>query len=133
MLMGEFTVHSSTSPRSDQSFQDLLLKVSSASADGIDPDSLIRSFCRASREFFGVDGVYFWKLASPDELVGVEADGWRAEMFVGLRLKTSQAALGVEAVRGRKTVTANRIDSTRSVLTTSFQLKSAMASPLVVF
>jgi PAS domain S-box-containing protein len=133
MSMGEFTVRSASSPRSDHAFQDLLLKFSAAAAEGIDGDSLIQLFCRSAREFFQVDGVYFWKLISPDELIGVAADGWRAELFVGLRFSTSQASMGIEAIHARKTVCANHLDPSRSALTSPFQIRAAMASPLIVF
>jgi PAS domain S-box-containing protein len=131
--MGEFTVRGGSGPKSDEAFQSLLLKFSAATAEGIDAATLIRLFCRDAREFFQVDGVYFWRLISPEELRGVEANGWLAERFIGLSLKTDQSAVSVEAIRERKTVYANHLDVARSVLTSTFRFASVMVAPLVVF
>src|ERR1700730_17355135 len=114
-------------PQSDGSFQHLLLQFSSADAQGLDEPSLIRMFCRSSREFFAADGTYFWQFESPNQLVGLEADGLLAERFRGLRLRTDQASIGGEVIRTRQTTYANRLDPTRSVLTSMFDVKAAMA------
>ena len=131
--MGDLTFHDGSSPRSDEAFQNLLLKFSAATAQGIDSASLIQLFCRAAHEFFQVDGVYFWRVASPEELIGVEADGWQADRFIGLSLRTEESAVSVEAIRQRKTVYANYVDLSRSVLISTFRFASVMAAPLVVF
>jgi len=130
--MGESTVHGGSGPKSDEAFQSLLLKFSAATAQGIETVSLIRLFCRDTREFFQVDGVYFWRVNSPAELIGVEADGWMAENFIGMTLNSDQNAVSLDAIRQRKTVYANHLDPSRSVLTTTFGLVSVMAAPLVV-
>ena len=87
MRAGDTTLIQGPNPRSDEAFQKLLLRFSAAAAQGTDVASLIRLFCRETREFFQVSGVYFWQCLSPDEMVGAEADGIRAESFRGLRLK----------------------------------------------
>ena len=56
--------------RSEDAFQQLLLKFSAAAADGTSPPALIRLFCQATRQFFQVDGAYFWQRVSSDELMG---------------------------------------------------------------
>src|SRR6266567_3426136 len=89
------------SPPSDEAFQKLLLQFSAAAARGTSSDDLIQLFCRATRDFFQVDGTYFWQFASPDELVGTEAVGLLAEGFRGTRMKTSDSAAAVEAIRSR--------------------------------
>ena len=61
---------------------------------------MIRLFCRETREFFQVSGVYFWQCLSPDEMVGAEADGVMAERFRGLHMKASESAVAGEAVAG---------------------------------
>ena len=53
-------------PRSDDAFQRLLLKFSDAAAQGTPAQALIRLFCQVTREFFQVDGVYFWQRVSAD-------------------------------------------------------------------
>ena len=119
-------------PRSDEAFQRLLLQLSAAVAQGTDAPSLIQLFCRATREFFQVDGTYFWQFASAEELVGAEADGFLAERFRGTRLKTDQSAVAIEAIRQRKTVYVNRVDGARYPMAVEFHARSIMAAPLVV-
>ncbi|OLB85316.1 MAG: hypothetical protein AUI17_06030 [Acidobacteriales bacterium 13_2_20CM_2_55_5] len=119
-------------PRLDEAFQKLLLRFSAAAAKGIDAPALIRLFCRATREFFRVDGTYFWSVLSSSEMVGTEADGLQAESFRGKRLKASQSAVALEAVRLRKTVYVNRLDPARYPLAGEFRARSLMAAPLVV-
>src|SRR5207249_11453157 len=110
----------------------LLLQFSAAAARGTDAPALIELFCRATREFFQVDGTYFWRRVSSDEMVGTEADGLRAESFRGKRLKASQSAVATEAVRLRKTVYVNRLDPARYPMAAEFRARSLMAAPLVV-
>src|SRR5450631_2573132 len=132
MLSGETPGRMGPIPHSDEAFQKLLLQLSMAAARGVDASSLIRQFCSASRVFFGVDGAYFWQLASAGELVGTEADGLLAERFRGIRLSTDKASLGGEAIRARRTVYANHVDPARSALSSIFDVQAAMAAPLMV-
>jgi len=74
------------SPSSDDAFQKLLLRIAAKAAERADATALIQLFCRASRDFFQVSGVYFWRRLSGDELVGEQADGKLADRFIGLRL-----------------------------------------------
>jgi len=85
MQAGDAIVLEGPGPRSDEAFQKLLLQFSAAAAQGTHARSLIHLFCRATREFFQVDGTYFWQFASAEELVGAEADGLMAERFRGTR------------------------------------------------
>src|SRR5436309_4871044 len=55
-----------------------------------------------------------------------------AERFRGTRLKASESAVAVEAVRQRKTIRANHLDPTRYRLAAEFHARSIMAAPLVV-
>ncbi len=121
-------------PRSDVAFQRLLLKFSDAAAEGTPAQELIRLFCRATREFFQVDGAYFWQRVSADELVGAEADGVMADRFPGTRVNASQSsvAIAAEAIRQQKTVYENQLDSTRYLMAAEYHARSIMAAPLVV-
>jgi GAF domain-containing protein len=119
-------------PPSDDAFQKLLLRFSTAASQGTDPAALIRHFCRAVREFWGLDGVYFWEFVPPNELVGTEADGNLADRFRGRRLRGDQPALAFDAIRSRKTVYLNHFDPSRSVLASEFPTAAAMAAPLIV-
>jgi len=132
MQIGDHRLFSGLDAPSDESFQDLLLEFSSAAAQGAAPRTLLEKFCRAARRYFRVDGVYFWQSVSADELVGVVADGLRAGEFKGLRLRASDSAVTVEAVRTRKTVYINRVDVSRYSTAAEFRAKALMAAPLVV-
>jgi two-component system NtrC family sensor kinase len=132
MQAGDTTALEGPGPRSDEAFQKLLLQFSAAVAQGTRGPSLIHLFCRATREFFQVDGTYFWQFASAEELVGAEADGFMAERFRGTRLKAGQSAVAIEAIRERKTVYVNRVDTARYPMAAEFHARSIMAAPLVV-
>src|SRR5580658_4652808 len=121
-------------PNSDDAFQKLLLRIAAKAAERADPGSLIHLFCRASREFFQVSGVYFWRRHSGDELIGEQADGKLAEHFIGLRLLPQQNAITTDAVRGRRTIFVNQVrSSTTFPPLRLFGARSLMAAPLVVF
>src|ERR1700676_245589 len=95
-------------PNSDEAFQKLLLRIAAKAAERADAASLIQLFCVATREFFQVSGVYFWRRHAGDELVGEQADGKLAERFIGLRLLPQQSAVTAGAVRSRFTNTVRR-------------------------
>ena len=132
MRAGDTTLVQGPNPRSDEGFQKLLLRFSAAAAQGTDVAALIRLFCQETREFFQVSGVYFWQCLSPDEMVGAEADGLMAESFRGLRLKASESAVSGEAVRRRRTIFVNFLDSARYPRAFEFRARAIMAAPLVV-
>ncbi len=119
---------------SDDAFQKLLLRIAAKAAERADVTSLIQLFCRATREFFQVSGVYFWRRHAGDELVGEEADGKLADRFIGLRLLPQQSAVTAEAVRTRRTIFINQVQASPSFpAANQFEARSMMAAPLVVF
>jgi PAS domain S-box-containing protein len=120
-------------PNSDDAFQKLLLQFAAKAAERSDSATLIQLFCRASREFFQVSGVYFWRRMSGDELVGEQADGKLVEGFIGLRLLPQHSAVTANAVRSRRTIFVNRVQSGNFPLARQFHARSLMAAPLVVF
>ena len=123
-----------TLPNSDDAFQRLLLRIAAKAAERVDPGSLIQLFCHASREFFKVSGVYFWRRNAGDELVGEQADGKLAERFIGIRLLPQQSAITTDAVRGRRTIFVNQVlSSTTFPPLRQFEARSLMVAPLVVF
>ncbi|MGB0007364.1 MAG: PAS domain-containing protein [Candidatus Sulfotelmatobacter sp.] len=85
-----------------------------------------------TREFFQCSGVYFWRRQTGDELVGEQADGKLAERFIGLHLLPQQSAVTADAVRLRRTLFANHVQSSVPALQ-EFGARSLMAAPLVVF
>ncbi len=120
-------------PGSDDAFQKLLLRIAAKAADRPDSGALIELFCRATREFFQVSGVYFWRRQPDDQLLGEEADGKMADRFRGLRLHPGQSAVTAEAVRQRLTVFVNGVEAARYPAAAEFEARSLMAAPLVVF
>jgi two-component system NtrC family sensor kinase len=118
---------------SDDAFQKLLLQFAAKAAERSDSAALIQLFCRASREFFQVTGVYFWRRQSGDELVGEQADGKQVEGFIGLHLLPQNSAVTANAVRSRRTIFVNRVQSANFPLARQFSARSLMAAPLVVF
>ena len=53
---------------SDEGFQKLLLRIAAKSGERPDPNKLIQLFCQATREFFDVSGVYFWRCQPGNEI-----------------------------------------------------------------
>ena len=119
-------------PQLQDSFQRLLLDFSLAGSLRSTPASLIQLFLRSTREFFAVQGAYFWRKTASDVLVGEEADGYVAEQFRGMQLKCDESAVTAEAVRTGRTVFVNNIDRQRYPMAERFQVCSLMAAPLVV-
>jgi PAS domain S-box-containing protein len=122
------------SSSSDDAFQKLLLQIAAQAAERADAASLIQLFCRSTREFFQVSGVYFWRRHAGDELVGEQADGKLADHFIGLRLLPHQSAVTAEAVRTRRTIFVNQLQPLNLFPTLrQFEARSILAAPLVVF
>ncbi|HSY65357.1 MAG TPA: PAS domain S-box protein [Terriglobales bacterium] len=110
----------------------MLLRLSQAAAQGTRPSGLIRLFCQATRAFFLADGAYFWRCEAAAELVGVEADGFMASNFIGRRLRASDSAVAIDAIRQRRTVYVNDPAPGRYSTAEEFDAKSLMATPLLV-
>ena len=117
---------------SDESFQKLLLRIAAKAGQRCTQHELIQFFCQATREFFQVSGVYFWRSHFADELVGEQAAGKLTERFAGLRLRPDQSAVSAEAVRQRRTIVANHVKSEAFSAATEFEARSLMAVPLMV-
>jgi PAS domain S-box-containing protein len=120
-------------PGSDEGFQKLLLRIAAAASERTDANALMQFFCRATREFFRVSGVYFWRCQPGDELVGEQADGKLAANFVGTRILPEQSSVTAEAVRQRRTIFANHVHSTTFPRAREFGARSLMAAPVLVF
>ena len=118
---------------SDEDFQKLLLRIAANAGERPNPTKLIQRFCQATREFFEVSGVYFWRCQPGDELVGEQADGKLAQRFVGMRLRAVESTVTAEAVRQRRTIFANHVNETAFPAAREFEARSLLAAPLVVF
>ena len=119
-------------PGSDEAFQKLLLRIAAVASERSDANQLIQLFCRATREFLRVSGVYFWRCQA-DELVGEQADGKLAANFVGTRIRHEQSSVTAEAVRQRRTIFANHVHSVKFPGAREFGARSLMAAPVMVF
>jgi PAS domain S-box-containing protein len=122
-----------SAPGTDEAFQKLLLNIAEKAAESSDAASLLGLFCCSAREFFQVSGVYFWRCQPGSQLVGEEADGKMAGRFRGLRIDPGQSAVTADAVRQRRTIYVNRLDSSRYPAAAEFGALSLMAAPLIVF
>jgi len=80
-----------------------------------------------------VSGAYIWHFFPPDQVVAEEADGWMAEQFRNVRLKTSQSAIVVETIQKRKPILVNSVDADRYPMAREFQVRSLLAVPLLMF
>jgi two-component system NtrC family sensor kinase len=119
-------------PGSDDAFQKLLLRIAARAGERSDAKALIQLFCRATREFFQVSGVYFWRSHPGQELVGEQADGKMADRFIGLRVRPDQSAVTAEAVRQRRTIFGNRVQSAGFPAADEYGARSLLAAPLLV-
>ncbi len=79
MPLGHSTVSQIRTGNPDEGFPRLLLSISASAARGERGDPLLRSICRASREFFQASGAYIWRRDAPNDLIGVKADGHKVE------------------------------------------------------
>lgn len=129
-FLGESSVRRRMSSPSQEAFQNLLLQISNAAIQGATAGALIALFCQATRDFFQVDQVYFWQVASASELVGVEACGLSAEGFRGTRMNCSESGTVTAALRSRETVYENDMD--RGQDAAGAQHGSLMGAPLAV-
>jgi PAS domain S-box-containing protein len=118
---------------SDEGFQKLLLRIAASSSGRSDSNALIHLFCRDTREYFQVAGVYFWRCQAGDELVGEQADGKLADRFIGMRLRHDQSAVTADAVRHRRTTFANHVHSSGFPAAAEFDARSLLAAPLMAF
>src|SRR5579862_1458047 len=117
---------------SEEAFQKLLLRIAARAGERADAKSLIQLFCYATREYFRVPGVYFWRCGTGDELIGEQAEGKLAERFAGLRVRPEQSAVTADAVRKRRTVFGNYVRSATFPAAEEYGARSLMAAPLIV-
>ena len=119
-------------PGADEAFQRLQRRIAAKAVERSGANDLIQLFCRATREFFQVAGVYFWRCHSANELVGEVADGKMADRFIGLRVLPDQSAVTAEAVRQRRTIFANHVESVSFPAAMEYQARSLLAAPVVI-
>jgi PAS domain S-box-containing protein len=116
----------------DDSFQRLLLAFSSAAAKATSSAEILKIFCRATRNYFQVSGTYVWHLLPPDQMVGVEADGWMADRFRNARLGEGESAIANQAIHTKKAVYFNAINTAHDPMAAQYDAKSMLAVPLMI-
>jgi two-component system NtrC family sensor kinase len=115
-----------------QPFQEILLRLSTAVAEGGNFRALIRLFCRSAREFFKVSGAYYWTVEDGRRLVAVDADGHMADRFLRSSLVLDENAVANEAVHNRRTVVMNHIDAQRYPMAAQLHARAMLAAPMIV-
>ncbi|HZP16345.1 MAG TPA: GAF domain-containing protein, partial [Terriglobales bacterium] len=123
---------SHTTGDEDDPFQAFLLEFSTAAANAVSSAEVLKIFCSCTRAYFQVSGAYVWHFSPPDQLTGAEADGWMAERFRHSRLHLSESAVATEAIRQKRPVYVNRLDTSRYFMAAQFQARAMLAVPLVV-
>ncbi len=108
------------------------MELSRAAFQSGDPSQLIRSFCVLTRAFFQASGAYYWSLSSDGELVGDEADCAAAAAFRGIRRRTGDASIAMDAVEKRRPFFVNHLDVARYPWIASCQAHACLAAPLLV-
>jgi len=116
----------------DDGFQKLLLRIAEKAAERPNASSLIQFFCRTTREFFDVAGVYFWRCLSAEALLGEQASGKLAERFAGSEVRADQSGVTADAIRQRRTVFANHLSPSSAPFGQEFGARSVLATPVVV-
>ena len=119
--------------KADDRFQELLLEFSNAAARGLSVEEILNFFCQSTCRYFGVSGSYVWNLVPPDQLVGAAASGWMADRFQTARLKTHDSAIASEAIRKKRALYVNGLNTAAYPMAAEFQARSLMAAPLVAF
>jgi PAS domain S-box-containing protein len=118
----------------DEGFQSLLLRIAAKAGEPADPAALIQFFCRATREFFQISGVCFWRRHTSEEFICEQADGKLTERFIGLRLQAQQHPVFADVVRSRRTILVNRAQTLPTLPAGQrFETRCLMAAPLAVF
>src|SRR5512141_624720 len=114
------------------SFEEVLLLLAAAVAEGVEPIALINDFCRLARKTFELDGVYCWR-REPGGVTGLAADGIFAEKFLNVHLADETPSAVIHAVTTRETVQYDDVPSQCNFNT--FQILPAvsfLAIPIVV-
>ncbi len=115
----------------EDAFQKLLLRMAAASA-GADANSLIRSFCQLTREFFKASTVQFWRYSPGTELVGEIGAGPAAERLTGMRILSGQNAVALDSIRARRTIFSSSLGNSDPIFK-ELEVASLMSAPVITF
>ena len=112
-------------------FQAVLLELSSAASKGLDFEEMVDLFCRVAREHFGVSSVCCWLLQGK-ELVGLAGDGAHLEEHRGRRISVESDTYSGRAVRDNVIVLVNDVPSQPDEIARRVRVESILVSPLTV-
>src|SRR5580658_3992400 len=128
----------SLAPASDESFQRLLQRVAAQVSGGsTDASALIQFFCQATYDFFQLSSVGFWRcLPEAGEnavpMTGEHAVGSSADHILQRRLRKEQSPVINEAVRQRRTIFTNQLDSMSEPFAADLGVRALLATPVIV-
>ena len=130
--MGQGNPGSLAESHSEEAFQSLLLELAKAALESDDPRQVLVLFCRLTRAFFRADGAYFWSYTADGELVGVEAAGYQASRFAGMRLRPGDPSVVMKAVLQQSAAVENQVALSSYPMLSDSRASAAMAAPLLV-
>jgi len=128
----------SLAPASDESFQRLLQRVAAQVGGGsTDASALIQFFCQATYDFFQLSSVGFWRCLPEDgenavPMTGEHAVGSSADHILQRRLRKEQSPVINEAVRQRRTIFTNQLDSMSEPFAADLGVRALLATPVIV-
>ena len=121
----------SLAPSSDESFQQLLLRLADKAGAAADSNSLIRLFCQSTREHFHLSTVCFWRNLPEGELLGEFADGASADRVIAARLDKGKSAVVADALRRRRVSFINQLQRENDPFFAECGVASLLAVPIV--
>lgn len=112
-------------------FQAVLLELSSAASKGLEFEEMLELFCRVVRGHFEVSSVSCWLLQGR-ELVGLAGDGVYLENHRGRRIPVDSDTYSGRAVRDNVVVLVNDVPAQPDEIAREIHLDSILVSPLAV-
>jgi two-component system NtrC family sensor kinase len=113
------------------SFQAVLLELSSAASKGIEFREMVDLFCRVVREHFQVSSVSCWLLQGK-EMFGIAGAGTHLEHHRGRRISVDSENYSAKAVRNNVIVLVNDVPAQPDELARQTLVESILALPLMV-
>ncbi len=112
-------------------FQAVLLELSSAASNGLDFEEMLDLFCRVVRDHFAVSSVSCWLLQG-NELVGLAGHGAYLENHRGRRIRVDSDTYSGRAVRDNVIVLVNDVPAQPDEIARQIHVESIFVSPLAV-
>ena len=112
-------------------FQALLLEISSAASKGLDLEDLLEQFCTMAREHLEASSVCCW-LLDGRELVGSAGSGALLEDYRGKRISVDADTYSGRAVRDNVVVLVNDVPAQPDEIARKIHVASILVTPLTV-